>query len=127
MKNLILFIFYFFSLSCISQNENLYEQAKKLIEQKHLDSASIYLNHYRKTLISSKHNYMYAKVLKNISKTDSSFYYLKQAEQFYSNKDNYKEELLSVLTLKAEIFRYYGKRYNALRTIYDAEKLYREN
>ncbi len=133
MKNLILFIFYFFSLSCISQNENLYEQAKKLIEQKHLDSASIYLNHYRKTLISSnheayaKHNYMYAKVLKNISKTDSSFYYLKQAEQFYSNKDNYKEELLSVLTLKAEIFRYYGKRYNALRTIYDAEKLYRED
>ena len=97
MKNLILFIFYFFSLSCISQNENLYEQAKKLIEQKHLDSASIYLNHYRKTLISSnheayaKHNYMYAKVLKNISKTDSSFYYLKQAEQFYSNKDKIKE------------------------------------
>ncbi|UGS23362.1 sensor histidine kinase [Flavobacterium channae] len=68
----------------------------------------------------------YAKILKSISKSDSCFFYLDKAENYYK-KENNTDELFNILTIRAEISRYLVKRNIACNYIYEAEKLYTKN
>lgn len=95
------------------------------------DSAYVLIQkNYKKTKINTEKNaeysIQYAKVLKSLSKPDSCFYFLDNAERFYKKNIN-ESKLFYILTLKAEIARSLVKRNIANNYIYEAEKLFPKN
>lgn len=97
------------------QYDSAYTVTQKAIKNSTADSEEI-ANYYIK----------YTKILKSLSKTDSCFYYIEKAEQFYNKKQD-QSKLFYILTIKAEIARSLVKRNIANNYIYEAEKLLPKN
>ncbi len=121
--------FYFLNIAYCQLNPDA--KIKVLIDNGQYDSAYVYT---QKVIKQSAKNpskladyyVKYAKILKSISKSDSCFFYLDKAENYYK-KENNTDELFNILTIRAEISRYLVKRNIASNYIYEAEKLYDKN
>ena len=121
--------FFFLNIAYCQLNPDV--KIKVFIDNCQYDSAYIYT---QKVIKKSDKNpsklagyyVKYAKILKSISKSDSCFFYLDKAENYYK-KENNTDELFNILTIRAEISRYLVKRNIANNYIYEAEKLYDKN
>lgn len=118
-------IFYF--QNSYSQNSELVK-IRNLISLSFNDSAKVIV---QKKIKSKKINFQdkinlqieYARILKNISQTDSSIYYLNKVESYYAKQKNINE-IFYIYTLKAETYRFLDKRNLTNNNIYKAEKLF---
>lgn len=107
-----------------SQNAEL-NKIRKLISLSFNDSAKVFTKKALKSnLTKNEHlpyyQIEYARILKNLTQTDSSIYFLEQAENYFKNKNN--SQLFYINTLKAETYRFLEKRNLANKFIYKAEK-----
>lgn len=129
-KKLIILLF-FISFSKLFCQTTYNDKIECFLNNFQYDSAYITTQKAIKNLkIASeeKANYYitYSRILKSISKTDSCFYYLDKAEEFYKKKQD-QSKLFYILTVKAEIARSLVKRNIACNYIYEAEKLLPKN
>lgn len=130
---LFLFIFLFFLVSFNYAQNNVDAKIDYYIANSQNDSAQVLiLQQFKKqaknNLKLADYNIKYARVLKALTKTDSAFYYLDKAENFFKkNPKLHKEKLFYISSVKAEFFRYLAKRKEAITYIYDASKNESEN
>lgn len=118
-------VFLFQNSHC--QNNEL-RKIRNLISLSYNDSAKVIVKKKIKSnkITSSDKIYLqieYARILKNLSQTDSSIYYLNKAERYY-NKEKNINGIFYVYTLKAEAYRFLDKRNLTNYNIYKAEKLF---
>ncbi len=118
------------SFRFIGQND-LTNKIENLISVSQYDSAYVVTQKAIKNLKTNseeKNDYyiQYARILKSLYRTDSCFYYLDKAENFYKEKQD-KSKQFYILTIKAEVSRALVKRNMANNYIYEAEKLFTKN
>lgn len=101
------------SFRFIGQND-LTNKIENLISVSQYDSAYVVTQKAIKNLKTNseeKNDYyiQYARILKSLYRTDSCFYYLDKAENFYKEKQD-KSKQFYILTIKAEVSRALVKR-----------------
>lgn len=131
IKGILLFIILVFSVQNTVCQTNFDEKIEYALNHFQYDSAYIFT---QKAIKNSKDDsekkadyyITYTKILKSLFRTDSCFYYIEKAENFYTKQQN-QSKLFHILSIKAEIARSLVKRNMANNYIYRAEKLLPEN
>ena len=127
IKRILLTLIFAFSIQNSVCQTNFDEKIEHALDHFQYDSAYIFT---QKAIKNSKEDYekkadyyiQYSRILKSLYKTDSCFYFLDEAEKFYTEKKD-KSKLFYILTIKAEIARSLLKRNIATNYIFEAEKL----
>ena len=131
IKRILLFIILVFSVQNTVCQTNFDEKIEYALNHFQYDSAYIFT---QKAIKNSKDDsekkadyyITYTKILKSLFRTDSCFYYIEKAENFYTKQQD-QSKLFHILSIKAEIARSLVKRNMANNYIYRAEKLLPEN
>lgn len=134
LKKYLLFLFIFFvQINFAQENINI-KKGDYFYKNYRYDSAYIY---YQKaipqikkssSLIRGNFFIKYGKSLKAISKADSAYYYLEVADKIFSkNKSKNQEQLFYIKTLKAETARYLDQKDKSIKSIHEAQLLYKPN
>ncbi len=93
----------------------VYKKAQDFLNRSKIDSASIVIQKVLKksNKINSKLNLLYAQILKNNNRIDSSYYYLDLSEKDFL-KRSVNDSLIYTYALKAELFRFALKKKESL-------------
>lgn len=131
ITKILFFIFYFFSIQNSFCQNDIDRKIDYYLNKFQYDSASIVTQKAIKKLKVNSNkkadlHIKYSKILKSLSKTDSCFYFLDEAEKFYQKKHD-QSKLFYILTIKSEIARSLTKRNSANNYIYKAEKIFNKN
>jgi two-component sensor histidine kinase len=116
--------FLLITISVFSQEDSF--SVENFSNINNLDSVA---NVYRKNLkknVSTPQLISYSKILKQLGKIDSSYYYLNRAKATIL-KSNNKDSVLYFYTLKAELARFDANRYLMDKTLLESEKFFKSN
>ena len=125
LKNFLAKIF-FFGIIALGNAQNNSDLKKGLyyLELSQFNNAHLFLKksigHSSKQVSSSLY-VKYAKLLKNIGRIDSSFYYIDKAEKIIK-KSSFRDSLLLIYTLKAENYRFLNKKDLAYKNMFFAKR-----